>query len=75
MNSWSYRSTELRTQQDSSSYEKLTEFEKGRVIGMKEAGSAKSENRSSYCSKDAAIGRYLQERVDNGIFQRHDGSG
>ncbi|GFW89436.1 HTH_Tnp_Tc3_2 domain-containing protein [Trichonephila clavipes] len=35
----------------------------------------KSVNRSSYGSKDAAIRRYWQDRVDNSRFQRHDGSG
>ncbi|GFT07438.1 transposable element Tcb1 transposase [Trichonephila clavipes] len=35
----------------------------------------KSENRSSYWSKDVAIKGCWQERGDSGRFQRHDGSG
>ncbi|GFS91250.1 hypothetical protein TNCV_1306751 [Trichonephila clavipes] len=39
MNNWSYSASEQRTQQDSSSYEQLSEFERDRIIGMKEDGS------------------------------------
>ncbi|GFX48775.1 hypothetical protein TNCV_3479591 [Trichonephila clavipes] len=75
MNSGSYSASELRTQQDSSSYEQLSEFQRGRIIGMKEAGSANRRIADHMGRSDAAIRKYWQERVDNSTFRRHDGSG
>ncbi|GFV85287.1 uncharacterized protein TNCV_929171 [Trichonephila clavipes] len=56
-------------------YEQLSEFERGRIIGLKEADLA---NRRITCHMgqiDAAIRRCCQEWVDSGRLPRHDGSG
>ncbi|GFU18250.1 HTH_Tnp_Tc3_2 domain-containing protein [Trichonephila clavipes] len=56
-------------------YEQLSEFERGRIIELKEAG---WENRriARYMGRgDAAIRRCWQEWVEDGRFQCHDGSG
>ncbi|GFS92908.1 HTH_Tnp_Tc3_2 domain-containing protein [Trichonephila clavipes] len=55
--------------------EKLSEFVRGRIIELKKGG---WKNRRIACHmgrSDTAIGRYWQELVDIGKFQRHDGSG
>ncbi|GFY04723.1 HTH_Tnp_Tc3_2 domain-containing protein [Trichonephila clavipes] len=53
-------------------YEQLSEFERGRIIGLKEGriGESRYMGRS-----DAVIRRCWQKWVDNGRFQCHDGSG
>ncbi|GFX97157.1 uncharacterized protein TNCV_556471 [Trichonephila clavipes] len=53
-------------------YEKMSKFERGRIIGLNKAGwkIARHMGRS-----DAAIRRCLQEWMDNGIFQHYDSSG
>ncbi|GFX32114.1 transposable element Tcb1 transposase [Trichonephila clavipes] len=75
MNSGSYSASELSTQQDSNSYEQLSEFQSGRINGLKEAGSANRRIARHMCRSNAAIRRYWQERVNNSRFQRLDGSG
>ncbi|GFW65116.1 HTH_Tnp_Tc3_2 domain-containing protein [Trichonephila clavipes] len=52
--------------------EQLTDFVRGRIIGLKEAGwrIARHMGRSN-----AAIGKCWQEWVNNVRFQCHDGSG
>ncbi|GFW39548.1 uncharacterized protein TNCV_3908571 [Trichonephila clavipes] len=62
-------------QRNLSSYEQLSEFERGRIIGMKEAGSANRRITRQMGGSDGAIRRCWQERMDSGRFQRHDGSG
>ncbi|GFS70899.1 HTH_Tnp_Tc3_2 domain-containing protein [Trichonephila clavipes] len=56
-------------------YEHLSELERGRVIGLKKAGWANRRITRHMGRSDAAIRRYWQEWVDNGRFQRRDGSG
>ncbi|GFV91230.1 HTH_Tnp_Tc3_2 domain-containing protein [Trichonephila clavipes] len=55
--------------------EQLLEFERGRIIGLKEAG-WKNQRIARYMGRRvAAIERCWQEWVDSGRFQRPDGSG
>ncbi|GFX31094.1 HTH_Tnp_Tc3_2 domain-containing protein [Trichonephila clavipes] len=56
-------------------YEQLSEFERGRIIELKEAGWADRRIARHMGRSDAAIRRCWQEWVDNDRFQRHDGSG
>ncbi|GFX84587.1 uncharacterized protein TNCV_723951 [Trichonephila clavipes] len=56
-------------------YELLSEFERGRIIGLKEADWANRRITHHLGRSVAAIRRCWQEWVDNGKFQRHDGSG
>ncbi|GFW05728.1 uncharacterized protein TNCV_3407941 [Trichonephila clavipes] len=53
-------------------YEQLSEFQRGRIIGLKEAGWANRRITRHMGRTDAAIGRCLQEWVDSGRFQHHD---
>ncbi|GFX08620.1 hypothetical protein TNCV_4171191 [Trichonephila clavipes] len=55
--------------------EQLSQFQRGRIIRMKEAGSANRRITHHMGRSDAAIRRYWQERVDNSRFQRHDDNG
>ncbi|GFX05472.1 HTH_Tnp_Tc3_2 domain-containing protein [Trichonephila clavipes] len=56
-------------------YEQLSEFERGRISGLKGAGCANRRTTRHMDQSDAAIRRCWQEWVDNGRFQRHDDSG
>ncbi|GFW64811.1 HTH_Tnp_Tc3_2 domain-containing protein [Trichonephila clavipes] len=56
-------------------YEQLSEFERGRVIGLKEASWANRRIALHMGRSDVAIRRCCQEWVDNDRFQCHDGSG
>ncbi|GFW58971.1 HTH_Tnp_Tc3_2 domain-containing protein [Trichonephila clavipes] len=56
-------------------YEKLSEFERGRIIELKEVGWANRRITSNMGRSDASIRRCWQEWVENGRFQRHDGIG
>ncbi|GFV97004.1 uncharacterized protein TNCV_4352161 [Trichonephila clavipes] len=56
-------------------YEQMSKFEKGRIIGLKEPEWANRRISCHLCRSDAAIRRCWQEWMDNGRFQRHDGSG
>ncbi|GFX21115.1 HTH_Tnp_Tc3_2 domain-containing protein [Trichonephila clavipes] len=56
-------------------YEKLSEFERGRIIGLKEGGWANRRITRHMGRSDAVIRRCWQEWVSSGRFQRHDGSG
>ena len=56
-------------------YEQLSEFKRGRVIGLKDAGWANWRIARHMGRSDAAIRRCWQEWVDNGRFRRHNGSG
>ncbi|GFU88304.1 HTH_Tnp_Tc3_2 domain-containing protein [Trichonephila clavipes] len=56
-------------------YEQLSEFERGRIIGLKETGWANRRIIRDMGLSDAAIRRCWQGKVNNGRFQRHDGSG
>ncbi|GFX74782.1 HTH_Tnp_Tc3_2 domain-containing protein [Trichonephila clavipes] len=56
-------------------YEQLTEFERGRIIELKEAGWANRRIARHIRRSDLGIKRCWQEWVDSGRFQRHDGSG
>ncbi|GFS89389.1 HTH_Tnp_Tc3_2 domain-containing protein [Trichonephila clavipes] len=58
-----------------SHYEQLSEFERGRIIELKEAGWANWRIARRMGRSDAAIRRYWQEWVENSSFQSHDGSG
>ncbi|GFX08750.1 transposable element Tc1 transposase [Trichonephila clavipes] len=51
------------------------QFERGRIIGLKEAGWANRRIARLTGRNDVVIRRCWQEWVDNGRFQRHDGSG
>ncbi|GFX13754.1 HTH_Tnp_Tc3_2 domain-containing protein [Trichonephila clavipes] len=55
--------------------QQLCEFERGRIIIMKEAGWINRRIARHMGRNDAAIRRCWQEWVDKGRFQRHDGSG
>ncbi|GFV68115.1 transposable element Tc1 transposase [Trichonephila clavipes] len=54
-------------------YEKLSEFERGRMIGLKEAGWANWKIARYMDRNDTDVRRCWQEWVDSGRFQRHDG--
>ncbi|GFT74749.1 HTH_Tnp_Tc3_2 domain-containing protein [Nephila pilipes] len=56
-------------------YEQLPEFLRGRIIGLKKAGWANRRMDRHMGRSDGAIRKCLQEWVDNGRFQRHDGNG
>ncbi|GFV32728.1 HTH_Tnp_Tc3_2 domain-containing protein [Trichonephila clavipes] len=56
-------------------YKQLSEFERGRIIGLKEGGWTNRRIARHMGRRHAAIRRYWQEWVDNGKFQRHDRSG
>ncbi|GFX85152.1 HTH_Tnp_Tc3_2 domain-containing protein [Trichonephila clavipes] len=56
-------------------YEQLSEFERGRIIGLKEAGWANLRISRHLGRNDVAIRRFWQEREDKGRFQHQDGSG
>ncbi|GFX95561.1 HTH_Tnp_Tc3_2 domain-containing protein [Trichonephila clavipes] len=55
-------------------YELLSEFERGRIIGLKEAGWVNRRIARYMGRSKAAIRICWQEWMDNGRFQRHDGS-
>ncbi|GFU37532.1 HTH_Tnp_Tc3_2 domain-containing protein [Trichonephila clavipes] len=55
-------------------YKQLSEFERGRIIGLKETGWANWRIPCHMGQSDAAIRRCWQGWVDNGRFQHHDGS-
>ncbi|GFY25712.1 HTH_Tnp_Tc3_2 domain-containing protein [Trichonephila clavipes] len=54
--------------------EQLSEFERDRIIELKEAGWANRRIARHMGRNDAAIRRCCQEWVENCRFQRHDGS-
>ncbi|GFX71898.1 HTH_Tnp_Tc3_2 domain-containing protein [Trichonephila clavipes] len=54
-------------------YDQPSEFERGRIIGWKEAGWANRKIARHMGLNDAAIRRIPQEWVDIDRFQRHDG--
>ncbi|GFV49020.1 RNase H domain-containing protein [Trichonephila clavipes] len=56
-------------------YEQLSEFERGRIIRLKEAGWANWRIALHTGRNDVAIRRCWQEWVDSGRFQSHNGSG
>ncbi|GFX86856.1 HTH_Tnp_Tc3_2 domain-containing protein [Trichonephila clavipes] len=56
-------------------YEQMLEFERGRNIGLKEAGCANRRIVHYMGRSDAAIRRCWQEWAKKGRFQHHDGSG
>ncbi|GFX47664.1 uncharacterized protein TNCV_699181 [Trichonephila clavipes] len=56
-------------------YEQLSEFERGRIITLEEAGWANRRIACHMGRRDADIRRCLQEWADNGSFQCHDGRG
>ncbi|GFU70330.1 HTH_Tnp_Tc3_2 domain-containing protein [Trichonephila clavipes] len=56
-------------------YEQLSEFERGRIIGLKEAGWATHRINRHIGRSNAVIRRCWQEWMENVRFQRHDGSG
>ncbi|GFW60925.1 HTH_Tnp_Tc3_2 domain-containing protein [Trichonephila clavipes] len=56
-------------------YEQLSEFERGRIIALKEPGWANQRIAHHMSRSDVAIRRRWKEWVDNGRFQRHDRSG
>ncbi|GFV52271.1 HTH_Tnp_Tc3_2 domain-containing protein [Trichonephila clavipes] len=56
-------------------YEQLSEFERGRIIGLKEGSWANRRIARQMGRGNAAIRRCWQEWVNNGRFQHHDGSG
>ncbi|GFW67434.1 uncharacterized protein TNCV_3391051 [Trichonephila clavipes] len=55
-------------------YEQLSKFERGSIIELKEGGCANRRITGHMGRSDVAIRRYWQKWVDNGRFQRHDGS-
>ncbi|GFS69215.1 HTH_Tnp_Tc3_2 domain-containing protein [Trichonephila clavipes] len=59
----------------SAHYEQLSQFEGGRIIGLKEAGWANRRIARHMGRSDVAIGRCWQKWVDSGLFQGQDGSG
>ncbi|GFU19140.1 HTH_Tnp_Tc3_2 domain-containing protein [Trichonephila clavipes] len=56
-------------------YEQLSEFERNRIIELKEGGRANRRITRYMNRSDAVIRRCWQEWVENCRFQRHDGSG
>ncbi|GFY31722.1 HTH_Tnp_Tc3_2 domain-containing protein [Trichonephila clavipes] len=56
-------------------YEQLSEFERGRIIGLKEGGWANRRIARHMGRNNAAIKRRWHEWVFNDKFQRHDGNG
>ncbi|GFS70039.1 HTH_Tnp_Tc3_2 domain-containing protein [Trichonephila clavipes] len=56
-------------------YEQPSEFERGRIIGLKDGGWANRRIARHMGRSNAAIRRCWQEWVDNSRFQRHDGCG
>ncbi|GFX61572.1 HTH_Tnp_Tc3_2 domain-containing protein [Trichonephila clavipes] len=56
-------------------YEQLSEFERGRIIGLKEASLSNRRITRHMSRSDVAIRRCWQEWVDISRFQHHDGSG
>ncbi|GFW47654.1 uncharacterized protein TNCV_2828471 [Trichonephila clavipes] len=56
-------------------YEQLSEFERGRIIGLKEGGWTNRRINRHMGRSDVAIRRCWQECVDSGRFKRHDSSG
>ncbi|GFX67347.1 uncharacterized protein TNCV_720111 [Trichonephila clavipes] len=54
-------------------YEQLSEFETGRIIGLKDGGWANRRIACHIGRSEVAIRRFWQEWVDNGRFRRHDG--
>ncbi|GFW99746.1 HTH_Tnp_Tc3_2 domain-containing protein [Trichonephila clavipes] len=59
----------------SSLREQLSGFERGRIIGLKEAGWANRIIARHMGRSDVVIRRCWQEWVGSSRFQRHDGSG
>ncbi|GFU42195.1 HTH_Tnp_Tc3_2 domain-containing protein [Trichonephila clavipes] len=55
-------------------YEQLSEFERGRIIELKEACWA-NRRIARHMGRSLFIRRYWQEWVENGRFQGHDCSG
>ncbi|GFY34234.1 DUF4817 domain-containing protein [Trichonephila clavipes] len=72
---WPPRFPDLAPKTSGSHYEQLSEFERGRIIGLREAGWANRRIARHMGRSDAATGRCWQEWMDSGRFQRHDGSG
>lgn len=56
-------------------YEQLSEFDRGRIIGLKEAGWTNRRIARHLSRSDATIRRCWQGWVENGRVQRQDGSG
>ncbi|GFV91837.1 uncharacterized protein TNCV_2975091 [Trichonephila clavipes] len=56
-------------------YEQLSEFERGRMTGLKEAGLGNRRIARHMGRSDVAIRRCWQEWVDSPRFQHNDGSG
>ncbi|GFV23030.1 HTH_Tnp_Tc3_2 domain-containing protein [Trichonephila clavipes] len=56
-------------------YEQLSEFERGRIIGLREGGWTNRRIAGHMGRSDAAIRKGWQEWMDCGRFQRLDGSG
>ncbi|GFX02595.1 HTH_Tnp_Tc3_2 domain-containing protein [Trichonephila clavipes] len=56
-------------------YEQLSEFERICIIGLKEGGWTNWTIARHMSRSDVAIRKCWQEKVKNGRFQRHDGSG
>ncbi|GFX05432.1 uncharacterized protein TNCV_1007541 [Trichonephila clavipes] len=56
-------------------YEQLSEFDRGRIFGLKKARRANRRIPRHTGRSDVAIRRCCQEWVDSGRFQCHDGSG
>ncbi|GFT98067.1 uncharacterized protein TNCV_3362731 [Trichonephila clavipes] len=56
-------------------YKQISEIERDRIIGLKEAGWVNKRITCHMGRSDAAIRRCWQEWVDSSRFQRHDGSG
>ncbi|GFY08925.1 uncharacterized protein TNCV_4661171 [Trichonephila clavipes] len=56
-------------------YEQLSKFERGRIIGLKQAGWENQRIARRMGRSDDAIRRCWQERIDGGRFQLHDSRG
>ncbi|GFW75901.1 HTH_Tnp_Tc3_2 domain-containing protein [Trichonephila clavipes] len=65
----------MRRREIRAHYEQLPEFERGRIIELKEAGWSNRRIARHMGRSDATIRRYWQEWVENGRFQGYDGSG
>ena len=56
-------------------YEQLSEFDRGRIIGLKEAGWKNPRIARHLNRSNATIRRFWQGWVESGTVQRQDGSG
>ena len=56
-------------------YWQLSEFDGGRIIGLKEAGWINRRTACYFSRSDATIRRCWQGWIENGTVQRQDGSG